>query len=108
MFSIDNARKYSFIKFIKKMSLDKYPYLFYVLSGKLRLVGNKMFPVDKKHKDILANLPTYCPGVYSYWESLNQGFNSEVEIHELYYLNNNSFWRNIYIYCKINFLRYFW
>lgn len=108
MFSIDNARKHPFIKFIKKMSLDKYPYLFYVLSGKLRLVGNKMFPVDKKHKDILANLPTYSPGVYSYWESLNQGFSSEVEIHELYYLNNNSFWRNIYIYCKINFLRYFW
>lgn len=108
MFSVDNVRKHKFIKFIKKMALDKYPYLFYVLSGRLSLVGSKMFPVDRKHKDILTNLPIYRPAVYSYWESLNQGFNSEVEIHELYYLNNNSFWRNIYIYCKINFLRYFW
>lgn len=108
MFSVDNVRKHKFIKFIKKMALDKYPHLFYVLSGRLGLVGNKMFPVDRKHKDILTNLPTYRPAVYSYWESLNQGFSSEVEIHELYYLSNNSFWRNIYIYCKINFLRYFW
>ncbi len=108
MFSIDNARKHPFIKLIKKLSLDKYPYLFFVLSGKLLLVGNKLFTITRKHKELLTNLPFYQPGVYSYWESLNQGFSSEEEIHELYYVNNNSFWGNIYIYCKINFLRLFW
>ncbi len=108
MFSVDNARKHPFIKLIKKFALDKYPSLFYVLSGKLLLVGNKTLTMSKKHKKMLANLPYYCPGVYSYWESLNQGFNSEEEIHELYYINNNNFWSNLYIYCKINFLRLFW
>jgi NDP-sugar pyrophosphorylase family protein len=108
MFSVDNARKHPFIKFIKKFALDKYPYLFYVLSGKLLLVGNKAYTMTRKHKKIITNLPYYHPGVYSYWESLNQGFTSEEEIHELYYINNNTFWSNIYIYCKINFLRLFW
>jgi len=108
MFSIDNARKHPFIRFIKKFSLDKYPYLFYVISGRLLLVGNKLFTMTNKHKEIMVNLPSYNPGVYSYWESLNQGFSSEEEIHELYYINNNRFWTNVYIYCKINFLRLFW
>lgn len=108
MFSVDNARKHPFIKFIKKFSLDKYPYLFYVISGKLLLVGNKLYTMTSKHKKLITNLPYYTPGVYSYWESLNQGFNSEEEIHELYYINNNSFWSNLYIYCKITFLRLFW
>ena len=108
IFSIDNARKHPFIKFIKKFSLDKYPYLFYVFTGKMLLVGNKLFTMTRKHKDILSDLPYYKPGVYSYWESLNQGFSSEEEIHELYYINHNTFWSNIYIYCKINFLRLFW
>lgn len=108
MFSIDNARKHPFIKLIKKFSLDKYPYLFHVVSGRLLLVGNKCFTMTKKHKDVMVNLPSYNPGVYSYWESLNQGFSSEEEIHELYYINNNKFWSNVYIYCKINFLRLFW
>ena len=72
------------------------------------LVGNKLFTMTRKHKDILSDLPYYKPGVYSYWESLNQGFSSEEEIHELYYINHNTFWSNIYIYCKINFLRLFW
>lgn len=108
MFCVDNARKHPFIRFIKKFSLDKYPYLFCVLSGKVLLVGNKLFTMTKRHKEIVANLPYYKPGVYSYWESLNQGFSSEEEIHELYYINNQSFWGNIYIYCKISFLRLFW
>jgi len=108
VFSVDNARRHPFIRLIKKFSLDKYPYLFYVLSGKMLLVGNKLFTLTKDHKEILANLPYYKPGVYSYWESLNQGFSSEEEIHELYYINNNSFWSNVYIYLKINFLRLFW
>ncbi|MBI9031950.1 sugar transferase [bacterium] len=108
MFSVDNARKHPFIKLIKKFSLDKYPYLFYVISGKMLLVGNKLFTMTRRHKEIITNLPCYQPGVYSYWESLNQGFSSEEEIHELYYINNNNFWSNLYIYCKINFLRLFW
>lgn len=108
MFSVDNARKHPFIRLIKKFSLDKYPYLFYVLSGRMLLVGNKLFTMTNKHNKIISNLPYYHPGVYSYWESLNQGFSSEEEIHELYYVNNNNFWSNLYIYCKINFLRLFW
>lgn len=108
IFSIDNVRKHKFIKFIKKFALDKYPYLFYVISGKMLLIGNKLFSMSNKHSKIINNLPYYQPGVYSYWESLNQSFSSEEEIHELYYINNNRFWANIYIYCKINFLRLFW
>ncbi len=107
-FDFEVQRKHPIIKFIKKFSLDKYPFLFLVVAGKLLLVGNKMLTQNRKHVQLINAMSVYKPGVYSYWESLNPGFGNDEEIHELYYLNNHNFFKNLYIYIKITVMRLFW
>lgn len=106
-FSLDSHRELFLVKLLMKFSLDKYPYLFGVLTGKISLIGNKLLTQTNQHSYLIKTLPVYSPGVFSYAESLNLYESENEEIHELYYITNQTFWKNIRILVKTIILRIF-
>lgn len=75
-----------------RMSIDKYPLLFKVISGKLDLVGNKLIPNDSFGKKIIGKLDMYHPGAFSYPELFATNIeDSNYEFHEIYYNHNANF-----------------
>lgn len=53
-------------KLFYRFSLDKFPLLWNVLTGKLFLVGNRMIPAQEEKKRILDNYPDYYPSVFDF------------------------------------------
>lgn len=108
IFSLDKVEDKCIVKLFKKLSLDKYPLLFKVLSGKFLLVGSSLLIANNRNNKIIRSLPYYAPSVFSYLESLHEQDNKNIDIHELYYINNKTLFWNVKIYFKILFFRLFW
>ncbi|MFO7895643.1 MAG: hypothetical protein R6U84_01740 [Candidatus Cloacimonadales bacterium] len=74
-----------------RFSLDKYPLLLQVLSGKLALVGNRPIPADSYGRIFLDKLDNYHPAVISYSEVYASNFDDgNFLLHEIFYNYNSS------------------
>ncbi|RXK85015.1 NDP-sugar synthase [Chlorobaculum sp. 24CR] len=51
------------------LSLDRYPWLFRVLTAELALIGSTPLPAETQHPNAPANALAYRPGVFSYAEA---------------------------------------
>jgi NDP-sugar pyrophosphorylase family protein len=81
-----------FIRWLEyHLSLDKYPVLFYVLTGRLWLAGNQILPVNPENSRSLEEMSIYLPGVFSYSEMTGNSVNSLArQMDESYYSNHRT------------------
>jgi hypothetical protein len=77
--------------------LDRYRLLFWVLQGKIFLVGNRMLDVQPRHQLLIREMPAYQPGIFSYVESIGQQNSGNEEMHEGFYLAYNNFGMDVRI-----------
>jgi NDP-sugar pyrophosphorylase family protein len=56
-------------KVFRALSLHKFPLLGKVISGKIRLVGNRLLPANNNNQQLVADFHDYAPGVFAYTES---------------------------------------
>lgn len=91
-------------KLYYRLSMDKYPLLVYVLSGKMALAGNYLVPSSPENACRIEDMPVYLPGVFSYSE-MNGTYDQPnlMELDELFYSNHISLMLDIRIVVK-NFI----
>ena len=74
-----------------RLSLDKYPAILQVLTGRLWLSGNQILPVKPENSRILEEMAVYLPGVFSYSEMTGNSTNSMArQMDESYYANHRT------------------
>lgn len=64
-----------------RLSLDRLPLLFFVISGRLALMGSSLLRDNQKTRSFLTDFTNYKPGVFSHSEAM--GIMSECEEQEL-------------------------
>ncbi|MEG1979875.1 MAG: NDP-sugar synthase [Victivallaceae bacterium] len=98
-------------RYFKKLGLDRYHLLPYVVRGRLRLVGSFILEATEENAVMLQQFPDYAPGIFSYSEYLGSEKDLfQREIDELYYMYHASFKLNIKIIFGIwfrNFMKRF-
>lgn len=72
-----------------RLSLNRFPYLFKVLSGRLSLVGNRLLVESPENRRLLERLSAYSPGLFNY-PDLVRGEPGQEELHENYYNAHSS------------------
>lgn len=84
----------------QKLSLDRFPLLFQVFHGRLRLVGNRLVTDTPDNEEMLKHFPIYAPGLFSYSEMLEHADDPlQSELDELFYLHHMNFrinWEILY------------
>ena len=92
-----------------RLSLDKFDLLFSAaVTGKLYLVGNKLFSNTVQHRKLINDLPAYNPGVFSLSETVN-ALSPDVEgFYELEYIDKISTLFNLKIFFVSIFRRLIW
>lgn len=88
-----------FERLFLRLNLDRYHLLFYVLCGRLRLIGNLWVANEDEHRDYFDRFPDYAIGLFSYSEMLGFEDNiNEAATAELYYMYHASFYLNVKIF----------
>ncbi|MCP4176806.1 MAG: NDP-sugar synthase [bacterium] len=97
---IEQNKKSFFNTLFYKMSLNKFPLLLKVLTGRLYLTGNT--PVQKGEKDLFDEMKIYRAAAFTINDMLSDNNEDEIvkSINELYYSNNMNFKLNLQIYIK--------
>ena len=92
-------------RLFRSLTLNKYHLLSYAVSGKLRLVGNRLFEATEHNEAFLKDLPCYAPGVFSYSEYLgHENEPYQIELDEHFYAYAINCWFNLKI--LLGILRY--
>ena len=92
-------------RLFRSLTLNKYHLLPCAVTGKLRLVGNRLFEATEHNEAFIRDLPGYAPGVFSYSEYLgHENEPYQIEIDEQFYAYAMNYWFNIKILMGI--LRY--
>ncbi len=74
-------------RYFRKLSLDRFHLLPLAIRGELRLVGNRILPVNDRNAKLLQQFPDYAPGLFSYSEMLeHEADPDQSEMDELYYV----------------------
>jgi hypothetical protein len=92
-----------------RLSLDKFDLLFSAaVSGKLYLVGNKLFSNTVQHRKLINDLPAYNPGVFSLSETMNAQSPDIEGFYELEYIDKVSTLFNLKILFVSIYRRFIW
>jgi hypothetical protein len=104
--SIEFKRRTFNARIFRRFSLDKFPFLFSILKGKIDLVGNALLVESLESRNIIRELDRYKAGVFSYREfAENDETLDNAIIHEQYYNMNRSFLKDLKLVVKIWFFR---
>lgn len=92
-------------KFLRRSSLDEVPQLINILKGDMSLVGPRPFP--NYHLEVFAHdfrslRSSVPPGLTGLWQVSDRSNASVTEQEQLdrYYINNRSFWYDVYLIVK--------
>lgn len=75
-----------------RLSMEKFIFLFSVLSGKFSLSGNRIMEDNTRSRKVISGLDSYSPGIFNYSETVEISLDEKVvEVNEHYYNSIKSF-----------------
>ena len=86
----------------RALSLHKFPLLWAVIRGRLKLVGNRLLEDTDRNRQLLADFQSYRPGVFAYSEVENLASESlEAEVAERFYAAGRGPWHDSKIFIRL-------